>query len=270
MLRKLFVVGLLAALVVGSVAAPALAGGKKTVLIYGKTFGFRHGGAIDKGSPILKQVAEGLGYQAVISEDPAVFDADAVKKWDVIVFNNCTGGLNPKEPERREALMARIKDGAGFMGFHAATDCNTQWPEYGKMINGYFWGHPWNQKVESKVEDPDHPLMKAFKGGPFVIKDEIYQFRDYDRSAVRVLMSIDTRSVPVSRGRRKDRDYAICWIRPWDKGRVYYNAHGHAENVFQDKIFQEHLKPAMQLAAGDIEVATTPSKAIDTAALAAG
>ncbi len=267
-MRKLVVL-LMLALLGAAIANDACAAAKKTVLIYGRTYGFRHKGAIDKGGPILKSLAEGLGYEAVISEDPAVFDADQAKRWDLIIYNNCTGGLNPKEPERRAAMMSRIQDGAGFMGFHAATDCNYNWPEYGEMINAYFWGHPWNQKVRDKIEDPDHPLMKPFGGKPFEMKDEIYQFRNYKRSAVRVLMSIDTRSVPISRGRRKDRDYAICWIRPWGKGRAYYNAHGHYAHVFEDKTFQEHVKLAMQWAIGDLEADTTPSKEIDTTALAA-
>jgi len=267
---KRWTLGLLAAAMAVGLAAPdAWAGEKKTVLIYSLTKGFRHGDAIQKGNPIMEQIAKDLGYDCVASEDPAVFDAEKVKQWDLIIFNNCTGGLNPQEPERRQALMARIKAGAGFMGFHSATDCNYQWPEYGQMINGYFSGHPWHQEVRSRVEEPDHPLMKPFKGGPFVIRDEIYQFRNYARSAVKVLMSIDNSSVDVNRGNRKDRDYAICWIRPWEKGRVFYNAHGHAGNVFEDKVFQEHIKLAMQWAIGDIEVDTTPSKELDRTALGA-
>jgi len=242
---------------------------KKRVLIFGLTKGFRHGGAIEKGSPILKALAEGLGYDAVISEDPAVLDADKATQWDCIVFNNCTGRMLLEEPERRKALMDRIKGGAGFMGFHGAADCFYAWPEYGEMLNGYFAGHPWSQAVRTRVEDPEHPLMKPFKGGPFEVRDEIYQFRDYKRSNTRVLMSIDTRSVDVRRGARDDRDYAMCWIRTWGKGRVYYNAHGHGGNVFEDKAFQEHLKLALQWAIGDLEVDTTPSPEIDRAALAA-
>ncbi len=261
---SVLVVGLATVLLVADTQA-----GQKTVLIYGKTLGFRHKAAIEKGSPILKQLAEGLGYKAVISEDPAVFDPARVKEWDLIIYNNCTGRLNPEKEERRKALMDRIKGGAGFMGFHAATDCNYNWPEYGEMINGYFSGHPWNQQVRSKIEDPEHPLMKPFGGKPFTIRDEIYQFRNYRRSAVRILMSIDNSSVPIARGKRKDRDYAICWIRPWGKGRVYYNAHGHYAHIFEDKTFQEHVKLAMQWAIGDIEVDTTPSKELDTSALAA-
>ncbi len=261
-------VGALAFVLTASAALEAAQ--TKTVLVYSRTRGFRHGDAIKKGNPILKRLAEELGYQCVVSEDPAVFDPQNAKKWDLIIFNNCTGRMNFTEPERLEAFMSRIEDdGAGFMGFHAATDCFYDWPEYGEMINGYFAGHPWNQVVHTRIEDPDHPLMKPFGKGPFVIKDEIYQFRNYKRSRVRVLMSIDPRSVDISRGGRPDRDYAMCWIRTWGKGRVYYNAHGHYGHVFENKTFQEHLKLAMRWAIGDMEADTTPSKEIDRAALAA-
>jgi type 1 glutamine amidotransferase len=155
--------------------------------------------------------------------------------------------------------MEHIRGGAGFIGLHAATDSFYKWPEYGKMINGYFDGHPWNQVVVSKVEEPDHPLMKPF-GKSWKIKDEIYQFKNYDRGAVRVLMSIDNSSIDVKRGKRKDNDYAMCWIRMWGKGRVLYNAHGHDANVFQDKAFQEHMKLAMKWCCGDMEVDASPRK----------
>jgi len=247
--------------------ATALAA-EKNVLIFGLTKGFRHGDAVDKGSPIMKGIAEGLGYQATISEDPACFDPDKAKQWDLIIFNNCTGSPF-KEPERQKAMMDRIKGGAGFMGFHAATDCFYDWPEYGEMLNGYFAGHPWSQKVRTRIEDPEHPLMKPFGGKPFEIGDEIYQYRNYERGKVRVLMSLDLSSVDASRGGRKDRDYAMCWIRPWGKGRLYYMSHGHGANVFEDKTFQEHVKVAMQWAIGDIEADTTPSKELDRSALAA-
>jgi len=248
--------------------AAALAAEKKTVLIFGLTKGFRHGDAIDKGSPIMKGIAEGLGYQATVSEDVALLSPENVKKWNLIIFNNTTGTLF-KEPEWRTAFMEHLKGGAGFMGFHSSTDCLYDWPEYGAMLNGWFSGHPWSQKVRTRIEDPDHPLMKPFGKGPFEISDEIYQFRNYKRSDTRILMSIDNSSVDVARGGRKDRDYAICWIHPWGKGRVFYNAHGHGANVFENKTFQEHVKLAMQWAIGDLEADTTPSKELDRSALAA-
>jgi len=259
---------ILFALALGCSALALAAGEKKNVLIFGMTKGFRHKDAIAKGSPIMKQIAESLGHNAVVSEDLDLLSPENIRKWDLIIFNNTTGTLF-KDPQWRKAFMDHIKGGAGFMGFHAATDCFYDWPEYGEMLNGWFSGHPWHQLVRDRIEDPDHPLMKPFGKGPFEIRDEIYQFRNYKRSAVRVLMSIDNSSVDVSRGKRKDRDYAICWIRPWGKGRVFYNAHGHGANVFENKTFQEHIRLAMQWAIGDIEVDTTPSKELDRSALAA-
>ncbi len=256
-LSRLLAVALLAAafgLPNGCPAARA-----KQVLVFSLTRGFRHRNAIAKGDPILKNIAENLGYQCTISEDPAVFDPDAVKKWDVIIFNNCTGRMLLTRPERRKAFMDHIRiDGAGFMGFHAATDCFYDWPEYGKMMDGYFDGHPWNQVCASLLEEPDHPLLAPFHGKPFVIRDEIYQYRNYDRRNVRVLMSLDPTSVDVSRGKRRDRDNPLCWIRRWGKGRIYYSEHGHYAHIFQNKTFQQHIRLAMQWAMGDLQVPDTP------------
>ena len=268
-MKRTLIACLLAGFSVALFGSPASAAEKKTVLLFGLTKGFRHGDAIAEGSPILKTIAEGLGYNAVVSEDPACFDPEKAKQWDLILFNNTTGDLFP-EPERRKAFIDRIKEGgAGFIGLHAAADCFYNFPEYGEMVNGWFAGHPWSQKVADRIEDPEHPLMKPFGGTKWEVQDEIYQYRNYERSKVRVLMSIDNRSVDVARGGRKDRDYAMCWIRPWGKGRVLYQGHGHGGNVFKMKDFQEHMKVAMQWAIGDIEVDTTPSKVEEPAVAAA-
>jgi hypothetical protein len=123
--------------------------------------------------------------------------------------------------------------------------------------------------VKVTIEEPDHPLMKPFGKGPWEVSDEIYQFRNYDRSRARILMSIYRPSVNVLAGGRKDRDYATCWISLFGKGRVMYQAHGHGGNVFKMPEFQEHMKLSMQWALGDIEVPVEPSKVEDPKVAAA-
>jgi len=280
-------VGLLVALLAPGVGA----GEKKTVLLFGNTNGFRHGDAIKEGSPILAAIAEGLGYNAVVSEDPAMLDPDKAKDWNLILFNNTTGDCLAEKklvkedvdkdgkkkpvyqttarPDRRKALIDRVKEGAGWIGIHAAADCLYDCKEYNEMVNGWFSGHPWSGKVRVTIEEPDHPLMKPFGKGPWEVVDEIYQFRNYDRTSARILMSIYRPSVEVARGGRKDRDYATCWIRLFGKGRVMYQAHGHGGNVFKMPEYQEHMKLAMQWAIGDIEVPVESSKAEDPAVVAA-
>lgn len=275
----------------GLLAASAAEAAGKKVLIFGNTLGFRHGDAIKDGSPILEQIAKGLGYEPVVTEDPAVLDPEAIKQWDLLIFNNTTGDPTAERklvreevdkegrkkpvyqtlqhPERRKALIERIKGGAGWIGIHSAADSLYDFPEYNEMVNGWFAGHPWSGKVQVTIEEPDHPLMKPFGKGPWEVSDEIYQFRNYDRSRARILMSIRRPSVEAYRGNRKDRDYATCWISRFGKGRVMYQAHGHAGNVFKMPEFQEHMKLAIQWAIGDIEVPVEPSKVEDPKVVAA-
>jgi len=271
--------------------AAAQAGEKKAVLIFGNTMGFRHGDAIKEGSPILQKIAEGLGYEAVVSEDPATLDPDAIKRWSLLIFNNTTGDPTAERklvkeevdkegkkrpvyqtvqrPDRRKALIERVKEGAGWIGIHSAADSLYDFKEFNEMVNGWFSGHPWGGKVKVTIEEPDHPLMKPFGKGPWEVSDEIYQFRNYDRTRARILMSIYRPSVNVLGGNRKDRDYATCWISTFGKGRVLYQAHGHGGNVFKMPEFQEHMKLAMQWALGDIEVPVEPSKVEDPKVVAA-
>lgn len=287
---RLGVVALLAGLATAGLGPQARAA-EKRVLVFGHTMGFRHGDAIKEGSPIIAKIAEGLGYKAVVSEDPANLDPETIKQWDLLVFNNTTGDPTSerklvredvdkdgkkkpvyetiRRPERRKALIERVKEGAGWIGFHGAGDSLYDFPEYNEMVNGWFAGHPWSGRVKVVIEEPDHPLMKPFGKGPWEVSDEIYQFRNYDRIRARILMSIYRPSVEVSRGNRKDRDYATCWISLFGKGRVMYNAHGHGGNVFKMPEFQEHVKLAMQWAVGDLEVPVEPSKVEDPKAVAA-
>ena len=236
----------------------AAAGEKKNVLVFSLTKGFRHS-SIDAAKPVLKELAEQAGYNCVVSDDPAMFDPDKVKQWNCIIFNNASENVFP-EPERRKALMDQIKAGAGFMAIHGGIYCFLDWPEFGQMLNGRFVSHPWTQRVKVNIEDPNHPLMKPFGGPKWEVDEEVYQFKDYKRSDVRVLMSIDTTSIDLTKGERKDGDYAMCWIRNWEKGRVFYTAHGHNDGLFKRQDFQQHLKLAMQWACGDLNVDTTPSK----------
>jgi type 1 glutamine amidotransferase len=260
---------MLAGLLVILVFAPrAGVAATESVLVFSRTTGFRHGPPIEKGNAILKRLAEELGYTCHTSEDPSVFDPNNVTKWDLIIFNNTSGKNCFEGQERRSAFMARIKGGAGFMGFHGAAECLEDWPEYRRMLNCRKQGQPWNQEVRSNIEVPDHPLMRPFRGRPFQTRDEIFEFRDYDRTAAKVLMSLHHRGLDMRKGKRKDGDYAVCWIRKWDNGRVYYNCHGHYPQVFENTVFQEHIKVAMRWAIGELkDVDVSPSPILDREAI---
>ena len=162
----------------------------------------------------------------------------------------------------------------GDNGQAAATDLgpDTQigtWPEFNKMIGGFFKFH-WNdgQTINVKVDDPNSPLTAMFKGKPqLVIVDETYTMgRDtYSRKNLRVLTSIDyakmsDKDKAKEQNPRADGDYALSWIRREGKGRVFYEAHGHNEKNYAVPQLLEHVLAGMQYALGDLQADDSPSQ----------
>lgn len=139
-----------------------------------------------------------------------------------------------------DALCEFVNKGGGFVGIHCATDTLYKHAGYSDLIDGYFDGHPWHQKVVALSEDRRHPatahLPRAWR-----IRDEIYQFKNWDRKNVRVLLRLDNDSVDVSKGKRADQDYALAWTSEYGKGRVFYTALGHGANMWRDPKFLEHV-----------------------------
>jgi type 1 glutamine amidotransferase len=121
------------------------------------------------------------------------------------------------------------------------------------MIGGYFDGHPWHQEVTIKVEDTRHPATRSL-GDSFSMNDEIYQFRNFSRERVHVLLTLDTSSVDLKKQgvRRTDGDFALAWCRDYGKGRVFYTALGHEPAVWQDEKFQTMVVGALQWLTGDV------------------
>jgi uncharacterized protein len=173
--------------------------------------------------------------------------AASVRAHRAIVF--FTTGELPLASAVRQAMFQAVRDGGGFVGVHSATDTWYMVPEYRELLGGTFDGHPWHQRVRLVVEDRTHPATRHL-GDTVEITDEIYQFRDWSRSEVHVLLRLDARSVDARRGKRSDGDYALAWTRPYGRGRIIYTALGHEPAVWADGRFQAHLLGAIQWALG--------------------
>lgn len=238
----------------------------RTVLIFNLCKGFKHS-SVPYCDKALTMLGEKTGaYRAVSSTDVNVFKPESLKQFDAVVMNNTTGEILTDQ-ELRKSLLDFVKQGKGLIGVHAATDCCYQWQEYGELIGGYFSGHPWtaDTTVTVKIDEPDHPVVAAFKGKDFVVQDEIYQFRDpYSRSKLRVLASINTKKTDMTRKgiNRVDNDFAISWIRPYEKGRVFYCSLGHNHEIFWTPAILQHYLDGIQYALGDLEADSKPLKSV--------
>ena len=185
------------------------------------------------------------------------YNAKNLSDFDAVLFY--TGGDLEMNPEQKAALLSFVhEDGKGFVGVHSATITFTSWPEYGEMIGGYFDEHPWGTfDAPILVEDPNFPGMQQWSKS-FVLKDEIYQMKDYSRDKVRVLMRLDASKLDLKNPNvhRKDLDFAVTWAKMYGKGRVYYSALGHVEQNWDDpriqKMYVEAVKWAMGLISADV------------------
>ena len=144
------------------------------------------------------------------------------------------------------------------------------WPEFNKLIGGYFkfhWVYP--QLITTKIDDPKSPLTAMFHGQEFEIHDETYTFAQdsFSRKNVHVLTSIDydkmsqadkDKELPASTA-RTDGDYALSYIHAQGKGRVFYEAHGHSETIYAMTPMLEHVRAGIQYALGDLKADDSPS-----------
>jgi type 1 glutamine amidotransferase len=98
----------------------------------------------------------------------------------------------------------------------------------------------------------------------FVLKDEIYQIKNFSRDKVRVLMRLDASKLDLANSRvhRADRDFAVTWAKMYGKGRVYYSTLGHPDQNWDrpemQTMYVEAIKWAMGLTDGDVTPRPAP------------
>lgn len=236
----------------------------RKILVYTKcgAGGFAHS-SIPLGFQAFKILGEKTGaFTVVEGTDPSVFKADNLAQFDAIVLMSTTGKLIESD-DLKKSLLDFVKSGKGIVGIHAATDCSYDWADYGEMMGGYFDGHPWTSgvTVDVKIDDPKNPVNAAFAAKGFKIKDEIYQLRDpYSRKKLHVLLSLDISQPGMKRDgmKRTDGDYAVSYVRPYGKGRVFYCSLGHNEEVFWNPAVLQHYLAGTLYATGDLKIDDAP------------
>ncbi|MEX0361182.1 MAG: ThuA domain-containing protein, partial [Allomuricauda sp.] len=181
--------------------------------------------------------------KVVTTEDASYIVEDSLKNYDAVVFLNTTGDILSAT---QEADFERyIQAGGGFVGIHAATDTEYDWPWYNKMVGAYFMGHPAVQPATLKVIDYTHPSTKMLDS-TWVKEDEWYNFKNINTD-VNVLINIDESSYE---GGENGDNHPISWYHEYDGGRAFYTAMGHTDGTFTDETFLKHLMGGIDYATG--------------------
>lgn len=229
----------------------------KHVLYVTHSAGFRHD-SIPLSQDVLRALGDRSGlFDVTVTEDLSLLNSDSLRSFDALFF--FTSGELALTDQQKQDLLAFVRGGKGFGGVHSATDTLYSWPAYGELIGAFFDGHPWAQEVRIDVEEPLHPSMRGL-APQFAITDEIYQFRDFSRDRVRVLMTLDGASVDLSKEgvHRTDGDFALAWARPYGSGHVFYTALGHLQSTWSDPRFQRLIEGALEWLLGIVDGPAAP------------
>jgi len=224
---------------------PAWPAGRKSeiprVLVFTKTAGFHHASITDGVKAILKL---GAAYHFIVdtTSDAMKFTEDTLKQYSAIIFLSTTG--NVLDAARQAEFERYIQAGGGYVGIHAASDCEYHWPWYGKLVGAYFKGHWLIQQATLHVfKDKKFPVTDALPD-PWIRTDEWYNFRALPKN-VHVLVSIDEKSY---KGGDMGDQHPMVWYHDYDGGRAFYMELGHTNESYSEPDFLKLLLAGIQYA----------------------
>lgn len=206
---------------------------ERKLLVFTKTEGYRHA-SIPDGIEAIRQLAADHNRVADHTEDASIFTSDSLDSYEAIIFLNTTGDI--LNEDQQTAFKSYIQQGGGFVGIHAATDTEYEWPWYGEMVGAYFESHPETQEARLEVIDRNHPSTRSLPE-EWIRTDEWYNFMDINPS-INVLINLDESSYE---GGENGENHPAAWYHEFDGGRVFYTAGGHTSESYSSEQFLNHV-----------------------------
>lgn len=259
------------------------------VLYFTKSSGYEHAViARTEGKPslsekVLSSLAVKNDFVFTFSKDGSLFSPGYLAGFDVIMFYTTgdlcsvgTDGHPAMTPAGKQALLDAVAGGKGFVGVHSASDTfhtgetgggnnqnraqryrnyGDQADPYVRMLGGEFIRHNEQQVAVATVIAPDFPGMEKL-GGEIKVKEEWYSLKDFPADD-HVLLRMETKDMDGPDYARPP--YPAAWARPYGKGRVYYNAMGHRDDVWESAAYQSMLIGAIRWAAGVVDADLSPN-----------
>jgi len=214
------------------------------------------------------------------SIDLSMLTRDYLNQFDGLML--MTNGNLPLTERQKETILDFVRDGKALVGVHCATLTLYDYPRFGEVLGGYYLRSiiPTNQIAQGrigilKVEDQDHPATRML-GPSWPINEEFYEFGHavwdertptenvsavgrlhillpFSRDRVHVLVSLDTDRTDLSglNGVAKGGDYPQAWTRTFGRGRTFYTALGHRDDLWSnDPVFRAHVVGGIRWALG--------------------
>jgi type 1 glutamine amidotransferase len=212
------------------------------ILVFSKTLAYRHK-SIKDGIAAIQRLGQQHRFAVDTTENVALFTPQNLKQYRAIIFLSPTGEFF--NDEQKAAFQGYIRNGGGFVGIHAATDCLFEWEWYGKMVGAYFTDHPKVQPASLIVEDRAHLSTKHLPN-PWKHTDEWYNFRNINPN-IKLLLRVDEKSYT---GGKNGEVHPMSWYHKFEGGRIFVTALGHTPECYTaNDNFLQHLLGGIKYAA---------------------
>ncbi|MEM9597535.1 MAG: ThuA domain-containing protein [Acidobacteriota bacterium] len=234
----------------GELTADSTRGTALEILVFTRTEGFAHS-SISDGVSMIESIAVELGANVTETDQTTLFNPQDLATFDVVVWLSTTGDVLD-DPEQ-DAFESYVQAGGGWVGIHAAADCEYGWPWYGELLGNGAWfaNHPAIQTATLERESGGPP-DPGFPDAQTSFEDEWYNFQANPRSAVQVLMTLDESSYNPGGGAMGS-DHPITWAHEFEGGRAFYTGLGHRSQTFQDARFRAQIRSAILWAGGAVD-----------------
>ncbi|MFC3560951.1 ThuA domain-containing protein [Pedobacter jamesrossensis] len=213
------------------------------ILVFSKTKGFRHA-SIGAGKTAIQKLGVEHNFSVDTTENAALFTEANLKNYAAVIFLSTTGDV--LDNAEQAAFERYIQAGGGYVGVHAATDTEYDWPWYGKLAGAYFTSHPAQQEARFVIKDRKHPSTKFMTDSIWMHRDELYNFKDINPH-IKVLITIDESSY---KGGTNGKFHPFSWYHNFDGGRSFYTSMGHTDEAWKDDKFLKHLYGGIEYAIG--------------------
>jgi type 1 glutamine amidotransferase len=219
---------------------------KVRVLVYTKNGqGYVHDN-IPASIEALRALAREHRFAVDVSDDPAVFADDTLKKYAALVFSN-TNNVVFDTDAQRVALMRYVQAGGGFAAIHSASGSERTWKWFAGLLGGTFSRHAPIQKFGVRILDRTHPSV-AHLPARWERDDECYYLvRMNVNMRILAVNALTTIKDPKNETPPVFGDvFPSVWYHEFDGGRQWYTSLGHRKEDYAHPDFRRHLLGGIQ------------------------
>jgi type 1 glutamine amidotransferase len=252
----------------------------KKILMFTKSSGYEHAmikrtdGKLGPAEQIVTDLGKQHAFEVTATKDGRVFSSADLPQYDAFFFYT-TGDLTtegtdknpPMTPEGKQRFLDLIHEGKGFIGTHSAADTfdttgdrfdpNSQssLDPYLAMLGAEFLAHDAQQSAHLTVVDKNFPGTAPLGDGLDLV-EEWYPFRSFQPD-LHVITIVDTHGMQGPHYQRPP--YPNTWARMHGRGRVFYTALGHRDDVWASPVFQSLLLGGISWSLQDVDAGVAPN-----------